>query len=385
MEALNSVYLGAPALYCAAGSGTDALWQAMLTGGPRPQSLDVASNAWPQHCAFLVDEPDLRPYGIDRKVLRTMEKQTRLALHGAGLSMARIGDQVRRDDRFGLYLGLPTVDEEVPSWSALQGLRGRPDDAALAELFLRETPPFAGLSLLNSSACAHISATFGLTGAMAVFSPSDDAGLQALIEGALSLAEGENDYALIGSVSPKAHPLRLLQQASSEKPSLCPGEGTAFLVLRREAPEGPAVQIAGYARAFAASHEQRQAVSGEVISRALAMAGISDSAIDWILTDSAAFDASPADGLRAPVPGFSAPWVDVPMCNCESVTGAMGPAQALTQVLMALHGLQLGRRLRPMPEASGWREEAADMRHALVTVGGPHGQFIALVLRRKNP
>jgi hypothetical protein len=78
MEALNSVYLGAPALYCAAGSGTDALWQAMLTGGPRPQSLDVASNAWPQHCAFLVDEPDLRPYGIDRKVLRTMEKQARL-------------------------------------------------------------------------------------------------------------------------------------------------------------------------------------------------------------------------------------------------------------------------------------------------------------------
>jgi hypothetical protein len=370
MTVLSGVYLDAPGLYCFAGTGPETLWRAMLADAAPPCPLEGADADWPCRAAFVVEEPDIRSLGIDRKLQRTLEKQARLGLHGAGLSLVRIDRQAYTADRTGLYLGLPMVDEAVPPLSVLGSCATKPEGAALAGMFLREIPPFSGLTLLNSSTCAHISATFGLTGAMAVFSPSNDAGAEAMIEGALSLAEGENDLALVGGVSPKVNPLLLLQQALCGQPRIRPGEAAAFLTLVRSKPGSDAVRLAGYGRGFGATPLMRETAMAAAIGQALDMAGVGFPDLDWILTD----DPSPRiSGMTAlPCP---------PVCGVTGHTGTLGPAQPLVHVLLGMHGLQTGRRLRRGTEGAAWTEEAAALRNILVITGGSHGQLIALVLR----
>lgn len=393
MESMTPVYLGAPGLYCTAGSSPAALWQAMLGGTAPPRAIPGLGDVWPRRQAFIVDEPPLERFGIDRKLLRTMEKQARLAVFGAGLSLEPMSGPSRDvGRRFGLYLGLPTINEEMPPMPALDQLSAWPDAAGLGALFLRETPPFSGLALLNSSACAHISATFGLTGAMAAFSPANDAGLQALIEAALSVAEGENDCALAGAVSPKVHPLLLLQQEKLHgKQAGCPGEAAAFLVLRREAGESGAVRLAGYHRAHAISENHRGYVLEAAIHRAIWMADLSTRDIDWILIDGAASRTHPLAQTAALERCFEKPSDQLPVCCVEKAIGATGPAEPLVHVLLALHGLAVGRRLcsgnggdgGDGGDGVGWREENASPQHALVIACGMYGQVAVVVLSRE--
>jgi hypothetical protein len=380
MTALSSVYLDAPGLYCFAGAGPETLWRAMLSDAAPPIPLEGADADWPCRAAYTVNEPDVRALGIDRKLQRTLEKQARLGLFGAGLSLARADRLAYPADRTGLYLGLPMVDEAVPPLAVLGTYGAMPEGADLAGIFLREIPPFSGLTLLNSSTCAHISATFGLTGAMAVFSPSNDAGAEALIEGALSLAEGENDMALVGGVSPKVNPLLLLQLELSGQSPVRLGEAAAFLTLVRNMPGETAIRLAGFGRGFGATPLMRETAMATVIRQALDMAEISSSNLDWVITDDPSLRVS---GVTFK-PGF-------PVCGTAGHTGKLGPAQPLTHVLLAMQGLATSRRLRRGADGAGWTgtgwtgaawtEEVVAMRNVLVVTTGSHGQLIALVLQ----
>src|SRR5690606_16605351 len=236
MTHLHTVRLSAPAVYTATGTDPAALWEALVAGKDTSSPCEHLAGPWPPlDNVFLVDDPDAATLGVHRRVLRTSEKQARMALYGARLALAGpAADGPVGGPDWGLYLGLPTVDEELLRLDALQRLHkiaGQPGE--VAALYGREVPPFSGLSHLNSTAAAHISAAFGLMGAMAAYSPFSDAGLQALIDGVLSVAEGENEAAVIGAVSPKVHPLLFAQYENLGSNGAAPGEGSAFLLARR--------------------------------------------------------------------------------------------------------------------------------------------------------
>lgn len=387
IKSSDVVYLELPALYSSSGIGLDPLWQALCAGNARPQPLDGAGKVWPQREAYQIDKLDLSFLGVDRKTLRTMTRQSHLAVYGARLSLAQIDPSAGFDgSRCGLYLGLPTVDEEIPSWSVLESLKTRPHPADLAELFLRETPPFSGLTLLNSSACAHISSAFGLTGTMAAFSPFSDTGLQALIEGALSLVEDENEMALVGAVSPTVNPIRILQydHLSWRGPQHL-GEGAAYMMLRKGLEAEHGVRIAGYGRTFGATETDRAEALSSAISQALAMAEISPSAINWILADSTWTEVNHRMQVHALEICFAGTGRSLALCSAEAVTGVMGPAQPLTHVLLALHGMRRGRRLRRYLDGSIQEEEMTGTQYVLVLACGVYGQLVAVVLQGRYP
>ncbi|MFB7634051.1 beta-ketoacyl synthase N-terminal-like domain-containing protein [Streptomyces sp. NPDC056149] len=389
----HDVRLTAPGLYTAAGTDPGDLWEALVAGKDTRRPVAELAGPWPEFdAAYLVDDPDAATLGVHRRVLRTSEKQARMALYGARLALAGPAEAGPvGGPGWGLYLGLPTVDEELLRFSALEGLhRAAGSPAEVAALYGREVPPFSGLSHLNSTAAAHISAVFGLTGAMAAYSPFSDAGLTALIDGALSIAEGENEAALIGAVSPKVHPLLFVQYEELGWNGAVPGEGAAFLLAERadggpdrtDGPRAgaaaPGARLAGYGRAFGAAEEDRAEALAEAVHTALEMAGTDADGIGWVLPD-AAWTHTTARAQEAALDRVFAGAAERPAhFTGERATGVLGPAHPLAHTLLALHGLAIGRRL--VADGDAAREEPLPAPRALVLACGARGQVGAVVL-----
>ncbi|MEK2476523.1 MULTISPECIES: beta-ketoacyl synthase N-terminal-like domain-containing protein [Streptomyces] len=389
----HDVRLTAPGLLTAAGTDPGDLWEALVAGKDTRRPTEALAGPWPEFdTAFLVDDPDAATLGVHRRVLRTSEKQARMALHGARLALAGPAERGPvGGPGWGLYLGLPTVDEELLRFGALDRLhKAAGSPAEVAALYGREVPPFSGLSHLNSTAAAHISAVFGLTGAMAAYSPFSDAGLTALIDGALSVAEGENEVALVGAVSPKVHPLLFAQYEELGWNGAVPGEGAAFLLAER-APGGavgsvgpvagsgvPGARLAGYGRAFGAGPQDRAEALVEAVHAALETAGTDAGGIGWVLPD-AAWTADGARSQDAALDRVFAGAADRPArFTSEPATGVLGPAHPLAHAVLALHGLAAGRRL--VADGDAVREEALPAPRALVLACGARGQVCAVVL-----
>ncbi|MFJ8469436.1 beta-ketoacyl synthase N-terminal-like domain-containing protein [Streptomyces swartbergensis] len=391
MTHLDAVRLSAPAVYTAAGTDPATLWEALVAGKDTSSPCEHLDGPWPPfRNAFLVDDPDAATLGVHRRVLRTSEKQARMALYGARLALAGpAADGPVGGPDWGLYLGLPTVDEELLRFDALERLHkvaGQPGE--VAALYGREVPPFSGLSHLNSTAAAHISAAFGLMGAMAAYSPFSDAGLQALIDGVLSVAEGENEAAVIGAVSPKVHPLLFAQYEHLGWNGAVPGEGSAFLLARRTRAGDPApgVRPAGYGRAFGAGEDaganagedDRADAIAEAVRAALEMAGTDADGIGWVLPD-AVWTASAERAQNAALNQVFAQAAHPPVvCTSVRATGVLGPAHPLAHTALALTGLATGRRLAA--EGGTVREEELPVPRALVLACGVRGQACAVVL-----
>ncbi len=387
IQSSQKIYLEYPGLYSSVGIGTNPLWQALRTESIGPQPLEGASEYWPQQQAYPIQNLNLSFLGVDRKTLRTMTRQSHLALYGARLSLAQMAPSIKQNGHTcGLYLGLPTVDEEIPSWSVLERLETRPSLEDLATLFLRETPPFSGLTFLNSSACAHISATFELTGALATFSPFSDAGLQALIEGALSLVENENDMALVGAVSPGVTPVRILQyDALAWHSPQYLGEGVASLMLRKGDTTESGVWIAGYGRTFGTTLDDRADALSHAIAQALDMAKVHPSDIHWILADSPWTEINRQAQHHALETHFMERRNALPILSAERVTGILGPAQPLMHVLLAQHGMRQGRRLLQNPDGTLQEEALIGEQSVLVIACGVYGQCVAVILQGRHP
>ncbi|MGW9437009.1 beta-ketoacyl synthase N-terminal-like domain-containing protein [Streptomyces sp. NPDC055607] len=375
--ALDLVRLGNPGLVSAAGTGVTALWEALTGPGTHGRPLREVV-PWPGDAtAFPVGDPDARTLGVDRRVLRTTEKQARLALLGARLSLdvAGTGDGASR----GLFLGLPTVDQELLPLSRAGHLReaaGDPDE--VARLYARSAPPFGALENLNSTAAAHISLLHGLTGAVAVFSPSSEAGLNALVEGVLSVAEGESRSALVGGVSPEIHPLLPLRYEALGWRGAPLGEGAAFLSAERVEAGAPGIRLAGYARGFAAASARRGEALGRVMREAARTAGMGPGDVGWALVEGSLTEDQERACEEALDRFFREAGGEVPVCRTDRVIGHTGPAQPLIHTALAARGLETGRCLSAR---NGPAREAPLLRPAvMVLAAGLSGQMCAVVL-----
>ena len=384
------VFIEPGALVHAAATGVNALWLALEEGRIPQEPLPCpAYESWPWPEVFAVAEPGAPELGVDRKILRTMEKQTKLALYGACLATdasPRLQDKQHKPTGRGLYLALPTVDEAVPPWSLLETLQQesaqptQPPELASAEFLLREIPAFFGLSTLNSNACAHLSAQFNLRGAIGAYSPFADAAFQALIDAAESLRNGENHLALVGAVSPKINPQLLLQYNHwgwDRLASRVPAEASAFVLVDRQpsSTSATAASLSGYARGFIANPEQAASQRAALLQQAIMRAGLTMEDLDWFL----AGDDGQAEQKALQLAGAR---TDLPVLFSEAWLGYAGPANPLINVNLALEGLQQQRLLQggvQQPLQSG----AAKLRHIALSAAGPEGQYVVIVISQE--
>lgn len=378
----TNVYIDGGAAFCAAGGDVASIWSAMAAGQRNLSALPCpAFDTWPWPDVFLADEPGAAELKVDRKLLRTMEKQAKLLLLGATRAQAACPIPEGADmSRVGLYLGLPTVDEAVPPWPLLEAMHEAGTTRFDSEMLHLEVPAFFGLSTLNSNACAHISGTFGMAGSMGAYSPGADAGLAAVIEGALSICNGENSEALAGACSAKINPLLLLQYEHSgwlADRERIPGEGVAFLTLGQRSRSAQPVRLAGFARGFVASAAREQHVVTTVLEAALAMAGITAHDLDWVL-------AGAASGVELDVLARLAEGTPLARACSAQVCGSMGPAAPVLNLLLAAQAIRTGKRLRFSAPGAAQAEEAAAVRHVLVSARGPEGQYLAVIVSAES-
>ncbi|MBV6362146.1 beta-ketoacyl synthase N-terminal-like domain-containing protein [Mycobacteroides chelonae] len=325
---------------------------------------------------FAVPDPDASTLGIHRKALRTTVKQTRLAMYGAQLSLKGISDVGRPE--WGAYLGLPMVlSPLLPQCDTPDLGEVAQDPEKIAELYLRDIPPFFALTDSNNTVAGHIAILFGLTGPTSVYSPFSDAGMQALIEGALAVAEGDCETALVGAVSPSISPWLALQYDDLEWNGAIPGEAAAFFSVGQSSD----VVLTGYSRGFATS-QNRPEVLAETLRNALRMAELSVEDVGWILADSPWTD-EVAHAQHAAISGVFND--QAPVFSAEQAIGVTGPAQPLVHVLLARHGLLRGLRLLP---ANGngddaVAEESLSNNQAVVVLScGVQGQVCAVVVEK---
>lgn len=378
----TNVYIDGGAAVCAAGGDVASIWSAMAAGERNLSPLPCpAFDTWPWPEVFLASEPSAADLNVDRKLLRTMEKQAKLTLFGAAAALAACPLAAGADmSRIGLYLGLPTVDEAIPPWPLLKAMHEARTTRFDSEMLHREVPAFFGLSTLNSNACAHIAGTFGMAGSMGAWSPFADAGLTAAIEGALSICNGENMEALVGACSPKINPLLLLQYEHlgwHGQPQRVPGEGVAFLTLGASSRSTLPVRLSGYARGFIGADIKAAQVITSVLETALAMACITAHQLDWVL---------PGVGCDAEMAVLAHLAEDTPLargCSAQAC-GSLGPAAAVLNLLLAAHAIRAGKRLHYCAPGQPQPEQQVRVRHVLVSARGPEGQYAAVIVSAES-
>lgn len=366
-----------PGLYSATGLGVEAVWEALRIGKKSTVPNEFMFGPWSEIPeVFAVPDPDASTLGIHRKALRTTVKQTRLAMYGAQLSLKGISDVGRPE--WGAYLGLPMVlSPLLPQCDTPDLGEVAQDPEKIAELYLRDIPPFFALTDSNNTVAGHIAILFGLTGPTSVYSPFSDAGMQALIEGALAVAEGDCETALVGAVSPSISPWLALQYDDLEWNGAIPGEAAAFFSVGQSSD----VVLTGYSRGFATS-QTRPEVLAETLRNALRMAELSVEDVGWILADSPWTD-EVAQAQHAAISGVFND--QAPVFSAEQAIGVTGPAQPLVHVLLARHGLLRGLRLLP---ANGdgddaVAEESLSNDQAVVVLScGVQGQVCAVVVEK---
>lgn len=384
-------WIGSAGVASAAGDSVPEVWEALRRGEQRRSRLPFPTAGWlPYETAFHAPVPELGPLGVDRRQQRTMVEQAQQAFAAACRAVrGPFWEQLTERERVGLFLGVPVIDREIPTWECLEELGSSGARELPLETMLRMTPPLHGLTLLNSSVCAHLAARFGFMGPVAAYSHFADAGLQALIEAALSLQEGECPVALVGGVAAELNPflflhLERLGRLAELEQAPVPGDGAACLTLSGEPPRdgGAPVCVAGYGRSFAGSPPQVAAARAVALRQALAMAGIEAEQLDWVMLDVAgAPGGRPAElrslgecmGSARPLPALG---------SSEYVCGMMGPATPVLHAALAAYGMAHGRRLRVSEHGVPIAEDRCELRHVLINASGYEGQLVSVILRR---
>lgn len=322
-----------PGVHSAMANDIASLVRALEQGCLLPSGEEVM----PEH--LLAPDPAPTHLGIDRRAARTTDKQSRLLLAAALESLH--GHAADTLTNCGLFVGIPTVDEPLPGSQAindwLEGGRREP----LFEHMKRTTAPLGWLAMLNSSGAAHVAARLGMHGPTAVYSPFGDAGLNALIDAALAVREGECDFALVAGVSPKHDPLLPVQYRhwSEAGRVVYAGEASASMLVRLGVARDGGLRLHGYARGYAPMPWSDPRFVERLLDQALDMAGVRRDQIGWVmpltswhssqeLAVAACFQDLPATAALLPI---------------ESVFGCLGPAGPLVAIGLAHTAMEHGR------------------------------------------
>lgn len=256
---------------------TLAAWREGRSAVAPIRAFDASGFPW-THGAEVADfEP--RRHLPDRKAIKLMSRNARLAVHAAGDALAQAGAGAVGEgegEGCGLFAAcgyeVPEMDDVV---GMMAGSRAEdpPDDApapgegrvplSLRRLFesgRHRMNPIDALKVLPNMAMAHVAITHGIRGVNLSVGPWGGSALAAVGEGAKALLRGSCEAALVGGTDAQVNPFDvsylgtrgLLSPTGACRPfdggrdGTVPGEGAAFLLL-----EGRARAEARGARALA--------------------------------------------------------------------------------------------------------------------------------------
>jgi 3-oxoacyl-[acyl-carrier-protein] synthase II len=243
----------------AIGSNAPRTWHAVLSGQCGISSMTGLEGAGPPPPpAARVPGLSARDLGIGRKDARFLGKAGLMLLKASQEAFGHAGLDERPlpADRIGFFAGMGAVDARPEDLgAALSGSLG-PDGALSHARFFadgyRAIHPLWPLSILNNIAFCQTAIHLDIRGENAVFSPYNDAGVQAVIEGAETLRRGHARAVIAAGVSERVTPFSMARAANSglptapaasrdapwrpfgrSTPGTVPGEGAGALVLER--------------------------------------------------------------------------------------------------------------------------------------------------------
>jgi len=313
-DTARPVYIvAASVLNCSGSEASD-----LFAHAPEPQPLPFAPALQAHRLASVRLPSDL----FDRKIQRSVEPQGLRLLHCAARLAPELRSMQLPPERVALAAAIPEVDAPSPCWEAVEAIREQPDNM-LGQL-LANTPPLHALTLLNSSVMAYVAEALQCKGPMGGFCSHANAGLDALIDAALQIAEHRADAALVVSSSPNITPavfLREENQPPVRTGADVRGEGAAALLLSADPQAAPlTVRIAGFARGFGACGERATEVVRRVLQQALYPERLALSDIEWVRADG--HDPVLADLLKSPAG----------LHSTKEITGDLGASSLPTEI-----------------------------------------------------
>ncbi|MCC6077433.1 beta-ketoacyl synthase [Pseudomonas sp. GCM10022188] len=289
-----------------------------------------------RHQAHPVKVPRLPGDLFDRKIQRSVEAQGLRLLHCA----ARLAPALRAlelpSERVALTAAIPEVDAPSPCWDAVEAIQREPD-RLLPQLFAN-TPPLHALTLLNSTVMAYVAEALQCNGPMGAYCSQANAGVDALIEAVMQIAENKADAALVVSSSPNLTPALYLRDGD---PASGPvrGEGAAALLLTAAPAPGArqmTVRVAGLARGYVADETRAEAVAAQVLAKVLKAERLAPSDVDMLLI-------AEHDELLAGLLGQP----EKRRQSSQGITGDLGASSMLTDIAYALGSPGGGEACRP--------------------------------------
>lgn len=207
-----------------------------------------AGLAWDERPASPAAAYDAAPFLKDRKTIKLMAKQDRMALAAASLALKQAGlTEPEMRERTGVYAAigaLPFDEEELQMLAGLCIREGRVDSFSAASHVYREMYPLTTFKCLPNMSVFHISYNLGINGPYFITYPGAGQWLSGLLRAWHDLAEGLVDFALVGAVAeqnnlPVRHHLDRLYGADHPLAIDC----AAFWVLTSDrAPESAAAK-----------------------------------------------------------------------------------------------------------------------------------------------
>jgi hypothetical protein len=303
------------------GSGGDSarvLWDRLQRGVEAPPPTKVDRPGVPPSVSARLLEPAVE---VHPRIGRTMDPQAR---HLLGVARRMAGEVPGGLDGpvTGLYLAMPTVDQEYPS---LEGLADQPPGGFSPQRWADACHPLLGLTLLNSTAAAHVAADLQVTGSMGVFASGEMAGIDAIAGAATELGRGRDlgdRMALVGGVAQTVNACLVIQHEAQGRTAQAevPGEGAAMVALTRAPPaDRPRLRLLGWTRSVI-EREERHHGRHRLVRAALAAVGIGGNVSIRHLQD----------GPVVP----EATTTDV-LPDHRRLTGSLGPATACLRLALA--------------------------------------------------
>jgi 3-oxoacyl-[acyl-carrier-protein] synthase II len=385
------------------GDGVDALWQGLLAGVSAVRRLDGGfGRAGPTLAAVVEDVP------VERVLPAKEVPHHDRFIHLALVAMAEALQSARLEPAHAagevlVYFG-----------TALGGVESLAAAAAAQSHGARVGPRLLPKVIPNMAAAA-VAQHYGLTGPNLTFTTACAASAHALGEAFLALRHGRGQVALVGGAETLFTPVvmdsldsaRALSRRFDDPATACRpfsegrdgmvmGEGAAALVLEtaeHAALRGalPLARVVGYGNCADAYHPVHPHPEGrgaeEAMRRALADAGLSPEAVDYINahgTATVAGDEAECLAVRRLFPN------PPPMSSVKGATGHLMGAAGAVEAVVSVLALQRGR-LPPTVNYLGGgppgidfvpRPRPADLKVVLSNSFGFGGQNASLVFAR---
>lgn len=408
-------------LVTALGCGREPTWTALVEGRSGIVPLTLPELAGLSLIGAPVPGFAVRDYVRDMKAVKTMTRQTQLAVAAASMACEQAGAMLAAGPRIGVYLGAgfedTALEEIAPAVEASLDAQGQFNLQIFGRSGYQRLSPLFGIRKLPNMALSHVSIAYNAQGPNALFSPSAASGVQAIAEGFEAIRCDRADVALVGGcdtkldlggylrygamklLSPSAHAGTACRPFHAQANGIVLAEAGAFLVLESEEHARartavPLAEIAGSGTTFASperNQDRAAAALRTAMTQALEEAQVTVDELDLIFANGAStqlLDEIEGNAIGSLLQGRLK---DVPVATSKAAIGhsiAAAGAVDAALTICALHAQTVPPTLASTAAASSLRLTSAayghPMRTAIVNAIGFEGTYASLVLRRMS-